>query len=201
MGCDIHMAVERQDQNGVWHNVPSVPEYETWRGEKTTEIYGCRNYSVFGMLAGVRESMPLIAQPRGVPDDVSDEARACLSNGHTPSWLLLSEVQAHLTKHENTRRVRSGFVEFQGFKTYREKGCPNSWCGGVGGGLVKIVTPDVMQDLLDGETTREPKISYYTHITWIENVLDSLGVFVDFVDACMQLGDPERTRLVFDFDS
>jgi len=57
--------------------------------------YRSRNYTVFGVLAGVRGRVRAIVAPRGCPDDVSDAVRYGHSWDHTPSWLLVSELLAH----------------------------------------------------------------------------------------------------------
>lgn len=131
MGTDIHFYVEQRDERG-WHLVPCPPEVSVddyWyepRGERrcwwcrdgkpdtrlvtTGECDGCggtgvpyehwyhdHNYLSFGVLAGVRNSdVETIAVPRGVPSDLSPELREIWATWgeHTPSWLLLSELQA-----------------------------------------------------------------------------------------------------------
>jgi hypothetical protein len=74
MGCDIHLYVEVRGADGTWQ---SADEWErdtddgyTWVDvpyEK--EYYNGRNYSLFAMLADVRNRDGLIpfSQPRGLP--------------------------------------------------------------------------------------------------------------------------------------
>jgi hypothetical protein len=86
MGTDIHTYAERPI-NGKW---------EAMR-ELDNELFGARNYDVFGFLANVRNicAVPAIAAPRGLPDDVSDFVRNAYKPAHqehTPSWLLASEL-------------------------------------------------------------------------------------------------------------
>src|ERR1700683_1719976 len=88
MGTDIHTYVERRI-NGKW---------EAGR-ELQNEVFGDRNYDVFGFLANGRNicAVPAIAAPRGLPDDVSDFVRNAYQPAHqehTPSWLLASELLA-----------------------------------------------------------------------------------------------------------
>jgi len=97
MGCDIHLIVERRDDAGVWHTLP-VPH-------QTMEVLTQRCYDVFGVLAGVRRSGPVIAEPRGLPTDHSltwmseDELERALGD-HSFSWLLPEEI---LTHHARSR--------------------------------------------------------------------------------------------------
>lgn len=89
MGCDIHTSVE-ECVDGTWILVD--------RGD---EIFGNRNYGVFGFLADVRNySMsPFIAEPRGLPDDVSFRLRAEHDDwgfdAHSASWLTAAELLAY----------------------------------------------------------------------------------------------------------
>jgi hypothetical protein len=95
MGCDIHMQVELFD----WVRSED-DEVERWtRVISEPAAFGERNYALFGVLAGVRcVDMPLIAPPRGLPDDVTAEvmsdAALIGSDGHTHSWVTLAEVAA-----------------------------------------------------------------------------------------------------------
>lgn len=95
MGCDIHMCVELND----WGWVPEKDtEERRWQlviAEAAS--YGERNYGLFGILAGVRDSrLPLLVEPRGMPDDASlaacAESARLGRDGHTHSWITLKEV-------------------------------------------------------------------------------------------------------------
>jgi hypothetical protein len=86
MGCDIHTTIECQTPSGRWESVPHF------------ELFDFRNYNLFAWLAGVRNYTDIqpIAEPRGLPDDVSDQVRAQVeawgSDGHSVSWLSLKEL-------------------------------------------------------------------------------------------------------------
>lgn len=90
MGCDIHMCIEvRPYSDGKWR--PALMMEATWSR---------RNYALFSWLANVRNySEPAIrpiAEPRGLPDDVSGAVRVEFddlgADGHSHSWLLASEI-------------------------------------------------------------------------------------------------------------
>ena len=87
MGCDIHFCVERRMPDGSWSAVMN-------RG---LEWEMDRNYELFGRLAGVRCRERVIAEPRGIPADVSNVVRREYDgwgvDGHSASWLTLRELR------------------------------------------------------------------------------------------------------------
>ncbi len=115
MGCDIHMHVEyRTRTNGTtiewcdgnlyevnkFHNAyPDDPKYE-----RVCLINERRNYTRFGLLAGVRNygTKPIVS-PRGFPDDASksitEEYNSWGSDAHTASWLTLAELMNAARSH------------------------------------------------------------------------------------------------------
>lgn len=81
MGCDIHPYVEVRQQEG-WQKVHDIFEnayfreddpLDDWNRPTSDRPYFGRNYTLFAILAGVRNyhEVSPIAQPRGVPPDVS----------------------------------------------------------------------------------------------------------------------------------
>jgi hypothetical protein len=87
MGCDIHSFVEVL-RDGYWQHLPDVDPFGDWR-----------NYGIFGFLADVRNysHSPVIAEPRGLPDDVSGDVLGEWYDGgfHSTSWLTVAEMQAY----------------------------------------------------------------------------------------------------------
>jgi hypothetical protein len=110
MGTDIHLYVETR-KDGVWY-LPTEPnpwheKYPEDKDERPTRPvdggYDSRNYSLFAILADVRNgrwgeapTRP-ISEPRGVPDDASEAYRAESGDdwGHSYSWFTLTELLAH----------------------------------------------------------------------------------------------------------
>jgi hypothetical protein len=96
MGCDIHLYVEVKNPEGKWVSP------ENWTKEKgyfdvpcDEKYYTERNYRLFGVLAGVRDSwVTPIDEPRGLPSDVSKEVRFAtdINSDHSHSWFLLQEL-------------------------------------------------------------------------------------------------------------
>lgn len=87
MGCDIHATIEQRlgEKSNYWFNAA-----------RNIEIDRC--YELFGYLAGVRdETVQPIIQVRGLPDDISHEAKAEYEemsvDAHTMSWILFSEIK------------------------------------------------------------------------------------------------------------
>lgn len=86
MGCDIHSYVEVR-RDGRWYC-----DYVDPFGDM-------RNYAVFGFLADVRNysHSPVIAEPRGLPADVSHEIYEEWFDGgyHSASWLAIEELLSY----------------------------------------------------------------------------------------------------------
>lgn len=103
MGCNIHATIEydRYYNRRVHRGETDVRHY-WWSFAKSVDID--RGYYFFGLLAGVRNThINSIALPRGVPEDAShdfeSEYKEWGADGHTPSWVLFSELRdwRHLT--------------------------------------------------------------------------------------------------------
>jgi len=83
MGCDIYAYIETSSlQGNVW-----------WLDAK----FWCgRDYSLFGLMSGVRGGPPLFP-PRGLPDDIGIGVRAELETFspeiHSHSYLSIEEVE------------------------------------------------------------------------------------------------------------
>jgi hypothetical protein len=86
MGCDIHPYAEVRTAIG-WEVADGVHPFDS------------RHYGIFGFLADVRNysRSPVLAHPRGLPDDVTAlvAARADWSDAHSHSWLSLAELLAY----------------------------------------------------------------------------------------------------------
>ncbi len=103
MGADIHPHAEVR-RDGTWHHVtdeifPDIDNYLFGDDKRTAAPFDARNYHMFTLFAGVRHvgGVPTIAEPRGLPADVSPEVRA--EHGGDldwfgASWLTLGELLA-----------------------------------------------------------------------------------------------------------
>ncbi|WPH57762.1 hypothetical protein [Mycobacterium phage WXIN] len=224
MGCDVHMLAEVKI-GGKWETVgrafesdyhnPKRPntisawdDDEDWErnARLSTEPYSGRNYYLFAALADVRNGKGVkpIAEPRGLPADVSLYARrrsdrmGC--DGHSHSWLSLAELTAYdwdALIHD------SGWVSVQEYAVFKEEGQPSMWSGGVGGGNVVHVDNATMDKLL-AEGVNDGK-AYYTVVEWSWPLRRATGDFVDeTIPALLALLDwegVEDVRIVFFFDN
>jgi len=98
MGTDIYAYIEVQDGN-VWKLCGN-------------DVCLNRNYTLFGLMAGVRSDVVMF-EPRGLPSDTSsDLTKACSPTGyleygeavpgHSGSWLTLEELIA-VSEHETMK--------------------------------------------------------------------------------------------------
>ena len=125
MGCDITIVIECR-KNGQWEVVPWY--CSTWP-KKPKDVAGAidmpecfegRNYTIFGILAGVRDwTVTPIAEPRGFPSDLSfpvnsrgtyhDRAGDEQWFGeHSFSWVSLRELEDYYTKDLKDLLYREG---------------------------------------------------------------------------------------------
>ena len=104
MGCDIHLFREKR-VGDTWQCLDPFVEVEENDGHKYIEVddtYIPRNYDLFGFLADVRIEVPEGFQSRSLPKDVSHEVKQESyrwdHDGHSHSYLLLSELKTKLTE-------------------------------------------------------------------------------------------------------
>lgn len=152
MGCDIHVYYEARRRHtdkdpaisSRWFNLDNYRPnpYKGYEGEKDwshESIYHGRNYDLFTLLAGVRDysetGNPVIAEPRGIPGDVSPEVKQIVedwdSDGHTHSWYSLFELKKYLDEHSADHLEYSGMVSPEdAAKIDSGTGTPDAWCQG-----------------------------------------------------------------------
>ena len=233
MGCDIHMQVERC-VNGIWTRIEALPprrchwcdgrghyperdgvrlECYFCKGTKVqTGPYDARNYTVFSVLANVRNDgyVTPISEARGLPKDAT-HATGVDEDGrpreeyeygeHSRSWLTLDEVLAYNWKQAIDDE---GFVDADTFAEWDAagaKGSPKTWSGGVGGGRVKHVSNAEMRRRLRDPYEWEKSDMPYTLIRWTVPLCEYDATFLAFVESLTSLGSPADIRLVFGFDS
>ena len=105
MGCDIHYIIEKKVE-------------DKWIGVFTTAglYWEChpegknRNYDFFGRLANVREYDANHPDPKGIPDDISDLSRMCISeigtDGHSHSYCTAGEFCDAFNKNKRKKGQR-----------------------------------------------------------------------------------------------
>lgn len=199
MGCDIHIVIERQDENGNW-----------WRVSRkgAPEQFDDRNYDLFGILADVRNGhgfagiptgsgWPSIAPSRGVPTDstITEAERHDYTLGdHSFTWVGLDELKAF--DWDGVKSETYGVVTREEYaRMQREsESRPKSWCGGISGAGVLVVTPE---QLMDG-----PIPFSHVRMTWTETAREGTRDWAGEVLPWLEsVADGHPLRLVFGFDS
>ncbi len=221
MGCDIHIMVERRDlSNSSWAAV-----------EQDEGDGGNRNYDVFNVLAGVRadtaeemahwpnddgkfnskwcfsgrERRP-ISEPRGLPDDVSDEVREFIERcgDHSTSHVTATEV---LYYPWDTPAGSSGWINATQWVALRAGQNPTEWSQGIGGGGIINLTAAEMDKAVDGGIAdTEQGARTYARATWPCKFRGERFVrWIEDQVKAAQTEDPRRgaddVRFVFSFDN
>lgn len=217
MGCDIHLYVEGK-LDGKWHPTKGESYYykKYGMGEELVYedwLYPHRNYTLFAILANVRndygcagcdigDPLNYIDEPRGLPLDVSpfiaQEYAIWDGGAHSASYFTLQELLDFDWTQIATRR---GYVTENGFTQYKREGQPSYWCGGFSGATLKDIPNSEMEAIISGVKEREPGIKYYTQIEWKEPYMDAVDIFYDNIMKLKEIVDPENTRIVFWFDN
>jgi hypothetical protein len=108
MGCDIHVYTEQYDpRDNTWYTNDNFRlnrfygQFENQKESEHESVYHGRNYQLFGILAGVRDTYVYpIVSPRGIPDDscelIKKEFAYWGGDAHTPSYFTLHELKEAL---------------------------------------------------------------------------------------------------------
>lgn len=143
MGCDIHTYIEykchiNKEEKWVDGNFYKKNLYFDGidESEKEYEIvapYRDRNYTLFSILAGVRNyaDNKTICEPRGVPDDCCKEIRQESDgwgvDGHTHSYFTLAELYEQKKKYQTVKH--EGMISPEAFENLKKGIKPTEWCG------------------------------------------------------------------------
>lgn len=191
------------------------------------EFFDERNYRVFAVLGNVRngsgfagvythDELPYIQDNRGFPDDISDEAKAKMSNEHSEGWVDLAELKAY---DYNKRFTEGGVLDEEEFRKHlTTQRPPESWSGMISGGGVVVLSPadyaalfESPIDLLQGKDTQrrasyDTTKRYFIHATWERKLRGQIAALPDqwipYLEKLVPKGGTnEDVRVVFDFDS
>lgn len=239
MGCDIHGYWEKKIGDAWVSLIPKTfnkyfeeGDPESQRMHLDPHEHGLtlwRNYSLFAMLANVRngrgfagckigEPLLPIAKPRGIPEDlcadVREEWQGWGADGHTPSWFTLAELLAVPWK---TRLIEhSGMVDAWQYKLFVEKGEPESSSGSISGDAVREVTPEEMAEILGNHELTPPKdawshayiygLLYVTRVNWFTSWASATTQFQEQLAKVQTMSaaegfEPENVRFTFWFDN
>lgn len=217
MGCDIH-SVAQVKKDGKWTTVQAQVG-----GDQ-------RDYHSFAVMADVRngsgfagtltsEPWPVIAEPRGLPEDLevkgsdvetptwfsrwdklkTDPRNSMWLGDHSHSFLSLKEMEDFYAEAKNKSHIFHGVVERAEYEAMLAEGrrVPNEYCSDVMGPNIVKVIPALI------EATPN-----YTHVqtSWKKNVCDSLYTLKEYLEelnaiALKQNVEKTDIRLVFGFDS
>lgn len=204
MGTDIHIAVEVRER-GLW---ATATEWATedfgdseYRSPKH-EVYEGRNYSLFAILADVRngsgfagvktgEGFSVISPPRGVPDDAAPETRVWMESGnHTPSWLTVAEIMAFDWTQVTTL---CGVVSLSEWARWKQYGEPHSYAGGVSGPNILHVDEAVVSAAWERSTEFVSRIDIWEVVRNQKNAVGRLAGLI-----APQPGPDVYTRVSWD---
>lgn len=148
MGCDIHIYTEaRRTVNNElkWVNVDNWrinPYYDKTDPDgdesrlQIQKIHGGRDYSLFAILANVRnydEGNQFICEPKGLPEDISaptkHEAEVWEGDGHSHSYFTLKELKDYVKTMPKIKQC--GLVSQKEAKLLDDGvSTPTTWCKG-----------------------------------------------------------------------
>lgn len=236
MGCDIHLYVERK-VDGVWTTADKWTE-EEWPGEQQKHLrvdlpyYGGRDYDLFAILANVRngrgfagikmgEGFVPISEPRGIPEDASPEYLKIQEqwgeDGHSHSYHTLQQ----LLDYDWTQVTKScGILSFYEYIEWnrwsrQEGNVPGSYCGGVTGGGVKVLSEEEFKTFVEDkfpqrnifhiseEELEKALKDIYVRCEWEIPYHRAVGPYfwTITIPKLLRLGKPEDVRIVFFFDN
>jgi hypothetical protein len=228
MGCDIHLFIEARDMTtGLWQRAEElVPNRWFGKWEDEPELtreqwYHNRNYSLFAMLANVRNGegfagtdigKPVvpISEPRGLPEDVSDEVQKESDgwgvDGHSHSWFTAHELLSvdwnqSITHHAWVRKQRKLLPHREGVDddSYAEQ-----WQN-VANALEKAPDAAGWGYEMCGWSSEGLGASGWRQVAWTERWSTAVGS--DWLLCLLRmyraapLGDPTQIRAVFWFDN
>jgi len=177
MGCDIHLRVEIKDNSGMWI------DGNLYDSDKNIlEFYNGRDYSLFGILAGVRDEhfLGAIADTRGMPADCLGEHRDYMTciDFHSQTFFSFQELKQQLNKYNVTKH--SGMISDNDNKMLIKYGeAPDSWCKSTS---------------QDGYI----KAEWYSNHNSLKNFIESFSVLCDVY---WKQYAPDEIRVLIAFDN
>lgn len=234
MGCDIHIYTEKY-VNGKWLHADGTQKnkyFGKWKDEPEfcrAPIYNGRNYNLFAILADVRNGSGFagcytgsgfipIHEPKGLPDDVSDEIREAAddwgSDGHSHSYFTVKELLQYKHWNDGTTSDLYGIIPATKHDcgpmdsiTYQEwrknRGKPDTYfiCGGKD---IEVVSEARYLEL-EKQGWLDNSKKYFVGINWGETYADTVGEFYTesipkLKDMC-ETNDYSDVRIVFWFDN
>lgn len=178
MGCDIHIIAEVKI-DGQWvKNKDKIFPNPGIKGLRDDPDDG-RDYDWFSILAGVRngygcagcitgEGFSVIAQPRGIPDDASNEwidvAESWDGDGHSFSYLTISDFDAFDWTQTSKK---TGVIPFWEYINLRGTNrTPDGWSGAISGNNIITIDPNEADAHLFSPVPRLEGKEIYVSYSW-----------------------------------
>jgi len=226
MGCDIHIAIQRQEPDGTWRE---LPWQHVWQFEGAApavkgvpvapDCFRGRNYDLFAILANVRNGRgfagietgsgwPSIAPDRGFPDGFDPDKTLPAANypergnrymgDHSFTWVSLDELKAF--PWDATEACQYGVVTAEEYEQLTvDHARPHSYCGAVSGAGIRTYDPDTYRLAKSkGALAAKP----YVRMGWPETAREATGDWAGEVIPWLDtLAEGKPLRLVLGFDS
>ena len=183
MGADIHLWAEKKT-DGKWVSADKwvKNKYHTEPGDGEPEFtvayedrfYSGRNYSLFAILADVRNGYGFagiptgkgfkpIAVPKGIPQDASPEylheVKRWGRDGHSHTYFTVQEL---LDYDWNQVSTLYGVVSLLQYKEWRDAGGkegPGEYSGAISGQDIKTVSPEQADEILKRHKVEAPALA------------------------------------------
>ena len=204
---DIHFFVEKKNKQDKWISADKW-KYKINEETKKREYY-VDQWDSFVRGGGNEEMYEIlqsISLAKGLPSDVSNKVKTESDiwglDGHSHSWLTVSELVGH-DWHKG--REISGYLDSFNYDYLKSTGLPISYRKKVD----KVISEDDMKKFLKKE--KDPKFSTtqkeyadlgYCKSTWMASDADRLYYFhYHVLPKIRSLGEPEDVRCIFWFDN
>jgi hypothetical protein len=179
MGCDIHTRVEvflpRVEGAPRWVMFDDDIFDTGWgEGRMTCEPFGDRNYTLFALLANVRNGYGFagivtgnpvtpLDEPRGVPSNASlgwlAEVDSWDVDMHSHTWFTLRELLEDNPLYDQPL-IRRGVISGPEYEKIRDEGGrPDGWSGSISGAKIITVTVDAYNAGVRAESFSEDEIA------------------------------------------
>jgi hypothetical protein len=217
MGTDIHPRIEIW-RKGHWFDVTdhllfNQGKSRDWHNLTSWDYLDARNYTLFAILAGVRNhdnEVSPISEFRGIPVDSPsyDEEDLADTGSHSRTWVSLREL---LDYDWERKTKQSGVIPEEQWIHWRKQPpqCPGTWSKWIHGRDCITLSHEEAERLLDDQESQfrrdehNQNIKYYVKIFWESSLRERVDGFVEHTIPWLQkyVRDPNDLRIVMWFDS
>ncbi|PHM72232.1 hypothetical protein [Xenorhabdus sp. KJ12.1] len=179
MGTYISTCVEIKKNDGWTLNTDNIFLSNEDNKQYVDNPFDWQSYSMYGFFVGIRNSSECVAlsEPRGFPEDTSNEAMDIFAPLEVPDWYNYG----HGSNYEPEKMSVIERLE----STYRESYC-YSWLS-----VAELLSFDYDQEFID-KCENPPKAKTYRRF---------LGnLYFEHLSILKSLGDPSKVRILFCFD-